>query len=81
MVATGLEDGTLTISKELLYICNSAPQNLSHCCMNLYIEASSSYLSIQNILGEGSSLWLCCNKLQGAMHAKVGLGGGPLRAK
>jgi hypothetical protein len=34
VVATGLKDGTVTISKVLLFICNSAPQNLSHCHKN-----------------------------------------------
>jgi hypothetical protein len=51
VVVAGLEDGTLTISKVLLFICNSAPQNLSHCHKNSQIEASTSYLSIHNILG------------------------------
>ena len=51
MVAAGLEDGTLTISKVLQFICNSAPQNLSHCHKNSQIEASTSCLSIHNTLG------------------------------
>ena len=51
MAAAGLEDSTLTLSKVLLFICNSAPQNLSHCHKNSQIEASTSCLSIHNILG------------------------------
>jgi len=80
VVATGLEDGTLTISKVLLFICNSAPQNLSHWHKNSQIEASTSYLSIHNILGGGLSGWLCY-KRQGSVHAKVGPFVGPLPAK
>jgi hypothetical protein len=38
VVAARLEDSTLTISKVLLFICNSAPQNLSHCHKNSQIE-------------------------------------------
>jgi len=81
VVAAGLEDGTLTISKVLLFICHSAPQNLSHCHKNSQIEASTSYLSIHNILGGGLSGWLCCYKRQGAVHTKVGPFVGPLPAK
>ena len=81
MVATGLEDGTLTISKVLLFLCNSAPQNLSHCHKNSQIEASTSCLSIYNILGGGLSGWLCCGKRQGAAHAKASPFVGPLPAK
>jgi hypothetical protein len=35
VVATGLMDGTLRFSKVTLFICNSAPQNLSHCYKNM----------------------------------------------
>ena len=77
VVSAGLEDGTLTISKVLLFICISAPQNLSHCHKNSPLEASTSYLSIHNILG-GLSGCLCCYKQQGA---KVGRFVGPLPAK
>jgi len=58
VIATVLENGTLTISKVLLLICNSAPQNLSHCHKNSQIEASTSYLSIDNIQRGGVSGWL-----------------------
>jgi len=34
VVAARLEDGTLIISKVLIFICNSAPQNMSHCYKN-----------------------------------------------
>jgi hypothetical protein len=51
VVAAGLEDGTLITSKVLLFICHSAPQNLSQSHKNSSMEASNSYLSIHNILG------------------------------
>jgi hypothetical protein len=83
VVATGLEDGTLTISTVLLFICHSAPQNLLRCHKNSQIEASTSCLSIHNTLGGGGGLsrWLCCGKRQGAAHAKEGPFVGPLPAK
>jgi hypothetical protein len=62
-------------------ICNSAPPNLSHCHKNSQIEASTSCLSIRNILGGGLSEWLCCGKRQGAAYAKAGPFVGPLPAK
>lgn len=34
VIAAGLEDGTLSISKVPLFICNSAPENLLHCHKN-----------------------------------------------
>ena len=62
MVAAGLEDGTLKISKVLLHICHSAPQNLSHFHKNSQREASNIYLSIHNVLEAGISVSLCCYK-------------------
>jgi len=55
VVAAGLENGTLTISKVLLFICNSALQNLSHCHKDSQIQASTSNDSIHNILEGGVS--------------------------
>jgi hypothetical protein len=44
-----VENDTLTISKVLLFICNSAPQILPHCYRNSPIEASTGSLAIFNI--------------------------------
>ena len=53
VVAAGLVDGLITISKVLLFICNSAPQNLSHWYKSSQIEASTSYVSMDSILEGG----------------------------
>jgi len=78
---SGLKDGTLAISKVLLFICNSVPQNLSHYHKNSQLEVSTSCLSIPTILKGGLSGWLCCYKQYGAVHAKVGPFMGPLLVK
>ena len=58
LVAAGLGNGTFTISKVQRFICNTAPQNLSHCHKNSQIEASTSYLSMKNSVWGGLRGWL-----------------------
>jgi len=81
VLATGLKDGTLTISKVPLFIFNSAPQNLSHFHKNLKIAASTSYLSIQNILGRGLSGQVRCYKRQDTAHVNMSSYVGPIPVK
>ena len=61
VVATGLEDCTLTISKILKFICNSSFQNLSHSYKISPMESSTSCISIDSPVGDGlSGLLYCC---------------------
>jgi len=62
VVAAALEDGTLTISKVLLSVCNLARQILLHCHKNSQIEAATSCVSIHDIPEGGLSGWLYCDK-------------------
>jgi len=54
VVATGLVDSTLTISKVQLFICNSGLKTLQHCIKNSQIRAILGYGSIH--INPGGSL-------------------------
>jgi hypothetical protein len=73
MVSSKLDDSNLTISYFLLFKCNFATQYLSHCYVNLQIDASHSYLSMHSVLGRVLSGWQSISELQGLVVCeKVG---------